>query len=55
MLSNKLTTEEALKAIDDKIEEEVLDAVKFADESPFPEEHEMYEDMFDEENPYFHV
>jgi len=55
LLSNDISTEDALKVVEDKVEQEVLDAVKFADESPFPEEKELYEDMFDEENPYFHV
>ncbi len=55
MLANNVAKEDAIKAIEDKVEQEVLDAVKFADESPYPEEHEMYEDMFAEENPYFHT
>lgn len=55
LTSNGIAKDDFFNTIEDKIEQEVLDAVKFADESPFPEQHEMYEDMFDEENPYFHV
>ena len=55
LLSNKLAEEAALKEIEHKIEQVVLDSVTFADESPFPEIHEMYDDMFVEDEPYFHV
>ena len=55
MLENELANEDQLKEIEDKVEQEVLDAVDFADESPFPEEKELYEDMFAEDDPYFHV
>ncbi|MEQ9266584.1 MAG: pyruvate dehydrogenase (acetyl-transferring) E1 component subunit alpha [Balneolaceae bacterium] len=55
ILSNKIAGEDYFKEAEDRIDQEVLDAVKFADESPFPEEEEMYDDMFAEENPYFHV
>ncbi len=39
-------SEEELRAIDAKVEEEVKDAVKFAEESPYPESKELYEDVF---------
>ncbi len=55
LLENELAKEDQLKEIEDKVEQEVLDAVEFADESPFPEEKELYEDMFAEDDPYFHV
>ena len=55
ILANKVATKKAVADIEERVEEEVLDAVKFADESPFPEESEMYEDMFAEDDPYFHV
>lgn len=55
ILSNDILDEDALKEIDDKVEQEVLDAVEFADESPFPDESEMYDDMFVEDDPYFHT
>ncbi len=52
---NKITSQKKLKEIEDKVEQEVLDAVEFADNSPFPEMSELYEDMFTEDNPYFHT
>lgn len=54
MLDEKVATEAALKKIDDKIDQEILDAIEFADNSDLPEEKELWEDMFAEENPYFH-
>lgn len=55
ILSKKVANEDAVKIIEDRVEEEVLESVKFADESPFPELEELYDDMFSEPNPYFHV
>ena len=55
ILDKKVATEAALKKIEDKIEQEVLDAVEYADNAPFPELDELYEDMFVEDNPYFHT
>lgn len=55
IISNKVATQKAVSDIEERVEEEVLDAVEFADNSPFPEESEMYDDMFAEDNPYFHV
>ena len=50
-----IAKEAALKKIEEKVEQEVLDAVEFADNSDFPKAEELYEDMFVEENPYFHT
>lgn len=55
ILSNKISNEKALKEIEDKVDQEVLESVTFADESPFPELDELYDDMFTEADPYFHV
>lgn len=55
ILTNKIADEEYFKEAEGRIDQEVLDSVTFADESPFPEIEEMYDDMFAEENPYFHV
>ena len=55
ILSKKVATEDFLKEIENRIEQEIIDAVEFADNSPFPEVEEMYDDMFVEDNPYFHV
>jgi pyruvate dehydrogenase E1 component alpha subunit len=47
--------EDAIKEVEDAIEQEVLDAVEFADNSDFPDESELYTDMFTEDDPYFHI
>ncbi len=39
--------------IQDKIENTVMEAIDFAEESPFPEDDALYEDMFVGE-PHFH-
>ena len=47
--------EAEISLIEEGIEDEVLAAVTFADGSPFPDQSELYTDMFVENNPYFHV
>jgi pyruvate dehydrogenase E1 component alpha subunit len=55
ILENDIATEKALKKIDDKIEQVILDAIEFADNSDFPKDEALYEDMFVEDEPYFHT
>ena len=55
MLKEKLCKQLDIDSIEEGVEKEVLAAVSFADESPFPEKSELYTDMFVEDNPYFHV
>jgi pyruvate dehydrogenase E1 component alpha subunit len=43
-------TEDELKDIDAKIKERVLESVKFAEESPFPEPEEVYKDIYIQED-----
>jgi len=43
-----VATEAQLKAIDDEAKQEVVEAVKFADESPFPDPATLYEDVYSE-------
>ena len=38
--------EAQLKAIDDEAKQEVAEAVKFADESPFPDPATLYDDVY---------
>ncbi|MCO6480586.1 MAG: pyruvate dehydrogenase (acetyl-transferring) E1 component subunit alpha [Phaeodactylibacter sp.] len=45
-LKESLATEEDLKAIQDKIKQEIADAVKFAEESEFPDPSELWEDNY---------
>ncbi len=50
----KILSDDDLQEIEDKIEDEVLEAVEFADNADFPEKSALYDDMFAEEDPYFH-
>jgi len=43
-----MATEAQLKAIDDEAKQEVAEAVKFADESPFPDPATLYDDVYSE-------
>jgi pyruvate dehydrogenase E1 component alpha subunit len=53
ILKNKIATEKELEAIDEKIKLQVEEAVKFAEESPFPPAEDLYTDIYVEENyPY---
>lgn len=46
MLENKIATEEELKKIDDAIKVTVAEAVKFAEESPYPDPSEAFKDIY---------
>ena len=46
ILKNGMATEEDLAAIDAAIKIKVEEAVKFAEESPFPEPAEAYKDVY---------
>ncbi len=53
ILDNKIATEDEIKAIKDKIKEEIAAAVKFAEESDFPDGAGLYEDNYlQEDYPY---
>lgn len=43
MLKSKFASKEAIAELQAKIKEEIDEAVQFAEESPFPEAHELYE------------
>lgn len=49
----KILKDDKINEIIDKIEDDVMEAVEFADEAPFPEPEELYEDMFSG-TPYIH-
>lgn len=51
----KILKDKEIEEIEEKVEQEVLDAVEFADNADFPEESELYDDMFVEDEPYFHT
>ena len=53
LLENDFVTEEELKAMDVEVKELVKESVEFAENSPYPEAHELYEDVYAEPNyPY---
>ena len=43
---NKFASEEQLKNIDSRVEKAVAGAVKFAEESPFPDDSEVLKDVY---------
>ena len=45
-------TEEEIKVIQQRVKDTVNESVKFAEESPEPEAHELYEDVYVEEYPF---
>ncbi len=50
---NKWLSEKEIKEIDDWVKNEVKESVEFAENSPYPEGKELYEDVYKEENyPY---
>ena len=53
ILENKFATEAELKAIDEKINAIVEGSVKFAEESPWPDDSEVYKDVYiDQHYPF---
>lgn len=50
LLDNKWMTEEEIKVVEKEVKAEVEEAVKFAEESPLPEPHELYEDVYTQED-----
>lgn len=49
----KVAAKKKIEEIEDRVEEEVLEAIEFAEESPFPENDALFEDMYSGE-PHFH-
>ena len=43
---NQWMTEADLKAVDKEVKAQVEEAIQFAEESPLPEAHELYEDVY---------
>ncbi|SFV27888.1 pyruvate dehydrogenase E1 component alpha subunit [Thermoflavifilum thermophilum] len=43
---NKWATEEEIEAIEEKVKHEIEEAVQFAEESPWPDESELYRDVY---------
>lgn len=55
VVDQELATEKQMEDIEEKVEQEILDAIEFAENSEFPDESALYDDMFDEDDPYFHT
>jgi pyruvate dehydrogenase E1 component alpha subunit len=55
ILANGFGTEADLKAIDDRIDAIVQESVKFAEESPWPDDSEVYKDVYIDQNYPFIV
>lgn len=47
---NKWLTEEKIKEIQDWVKNEIVESIEFAENSPYPEGKELYEDVYKEEN-----
>jgi pyruvate dehydrogenase E1 component alpha subunit len=50
LLENNFATEEELKSIQDNIKATVADCVDFAEKSPWPEDSELYKDIYVQED-----
>ena len=50
LLDNKWMTADEIKALEKGVKVKVEEAVKFAEESPLPEPHELYEDVYTQED-----
>jgi pyruvate dehydrogenase E1 component alpha subunit len=46
ILANKWMTQKAMDKVDVETKQRVMDAVKFAEDSPFPEKEELFEDVY---------
>src|SRR5690606_24701814 len=55
ILKNKFATEEELGAIDKRVDEIVANSVKFAEESPWPDDDEVLKDIYIDQNYPFIV
>lgn len=53
ILDNKFATQEELTAINDRINGVVEESVKFAEESPWPDDSEVYKDVYADKNYEF--
>ncbi|MEX0721696.1 MAG: pyruvate dehydrogenase (acetyl-transferring) E1 component subunit alpha [Balneolaceae bacterium] len=51
---NNILKDDEIQEIEDGVEQTVLDAVEFADNADFPDESALYDDMFIDDEPYFH-
>ena len=50
IMDNKWATEEQIEGINEKVRNEVEESVRFAEESPYPDDNELYKDIYVDEN-----
>ena len=50
--ANKFATDKQIEKIHDNVKNQILDAIKFAEDSPFPEPAATYEDIYAEDYPF---
>lgn len=55
LLDNDLADDKKIEKIEQKIEDEVMEAIDFAEESDFPEADDLYRDVFVEDDYPFHT
>jgi pyruvate dehydrogenase E1 component alpha subunit len=55
LFENKLAKEEEIKKIEDEVEQVVLDAIDFAEESDVPDPEELYQDVYTQEDYPYHT
>ncbi len=55
IMDNNYATQEEIDAINEKVKAEVEASVKFAEESPYPDDSELYKDIYTDENYPFIV
>lgn len=54
ILDNEIAEEDKIEEIQDKVEQEIMDAIDFAENSEFPPEEDLYKDVFVEDDYPFH-
>jgi pyruvate dehydrogenase E1 component alpha subunit len=54
-MDNKWATEDQIEQINEKVRLEVEDSVKFAEESPWPDDSELLKDVYMDQNYVFDV
>ena len=52
---NKIASEEEIRQINERVDHAVAESVKFAEESPWPSDDEVYKDIYVDQNYPFIV
>ena len=55
LLDEEIAGQDIIDDIEESVEDKVLEAIDFAEESEFPDKDALYEDMFVEDNYPFHT